>query len=281
MPLESMTGFSCSKIFIDGNEISCEIRSVNSKFLDVKFKALDQSNIFEAFALNLAKKMFSRGNIEIKLSNFDRIAQKISINQTLLKSLRAELKGNQLLNQKLNFSDIKDIPGIFVIDSKPNRVSIIKRLINNAMHELKDARLLEGRTLKRIILVKHKKLAKIRESISKMAPLLNKKRVQKLKKKFTKIHSFTNAEILSEASNHIIKHDISEELERISFHLNEVNKLLKKRHDHGKRLDILLQELLREMNTLSVKVDNIKIKKLAIDGRILIEELREQAQNIQ
>ena len=114
-----------------------------------------------------------------------------------------------------------------------------------------------------------------------MVPLLNKKRVQKLKKKFTKIHSFTNAEILSEASNHIIKHDISEELERISFHLNEVNKLLKKRHDHGKRLDILLQELLREMNTLSVKVDNIKIKKLAIDGRILIEELREQAQNIQ
>ena len=281
MPLESMTGFSCSKIFIDGNEISCEIRSVNSKFLDVKFKALEQSNIFEAFALNLAKKMFSRGNIEIKLSNFDRIAQKISINQTLLKSLRAELKGNQLLNQKLNFSDIKDIPGIFVIDSKPNRVSIIKRLINNAMHELKDARLLEGRALKRIILVKHKKLAKIRESISKMVPLLNKKRVQKLKKKFTKIHSFTNAEILSEASNHIIKHDISEELERISFHLNEVHKLLKKRHDHGKRLDILLQELLREMNTLSVKVDNIKIKKLAIDGRILIEELREQAQNIQ
>ena len=281
MPLESMTGFSCSKIFIDGNEISCEIRSVNSKFLDVKFKALDQSNIFEAFALNLAKKMFSRGNIEIKLSNFDRIPQKISINQTLLKLLRAELKGNQLLNQKLNFSDIKDIPGIFVIDSKPNRVSIIKRLINNAIHELKDARLLEGRALKKIILVKHKKLAKIRESISKMVPLLNKKRVQKLKKKFTKIHSFTNAEILSEASNHIIKHDISEELERISFHLNEVHKLLKKRHDHGKRLDILLQELLREMNTLSVKVDNIKIKKLAIDGRILIEELREQAQNIQ
>ena len=281
MPLESMTGFSCSKIFIDGNEISCEIRSVNSKFLDVKFKALDQSNIFEAFALNLAKKMFSRGNIEIKLSNFDRIAQKISINQTLLKSLRVELKGNQLLNQKLNFSDIKDIPGIFVIDSKPHRVSIIKRLINNAIHELKDARLLEGRALRGIILLKHKKLVKIRESISKMVPLLNKKRAQKLKKKFTKIHSFTNAEILSEASNHIIKHDISEELERISFHLNEVHKLLKKRHDHGKRLDILLQELLREMNTLSVKVDNIKIKKLAIDGRILIEELREQAQNIQ
>ncbi|GIS26060.1 MAG: hypothetical protein CM15mP127_04330 [Gammaproteobacteria bacterium] len=95
--------------------------------------------------------MFSRGNIEIKLSNFDRIAQKISINQTLLKSLRAELKGKtQLLNQKLNFSDIKDIPGIFVIDSKPNRVSIIKRLINNAIHELKDARLLEGRALKEL-----------------------------------------------------------------------------------------------------------------------------------
>ena len=281
MPLESMTGFSCSKIFIDGNEISCEIRSVNSKFLDVKFKALNQSNNFEAFALNQTKKMFSRGSIEIKLNNFARIAQKISINQTLLKSLRAQLKENQLLNQNFNFSDIKDIPGIFVIDSKPQGVSTIKRLIKNAIHELKDARLIEGHALERIILVKYKKLAKIRESISKMVPQINKKRVQKLKKKFAKIHSFTDAEILSEASNHIIKHDISEELDRISFHLNEVHNLLKKKHDHGKRLDVLLQELLREMNTLSVKVDNIKAKKLAIDGRILIEELREQAQNIQ
>ena len=281
MPLESMTGFSCSKIFIDGNEISCEIRSVNSKSLDVKFKALNQSNIFEAFALNQVKKMFSRGNIEIKLSNFDQIAQKISINQTLLKSLQAELKENQLLSQKFNFSDIKDIPGIFVIDSKSYKVGIIKRLINNAINELKDARLLEGHALERIILGKYKRLTKIRESISKLVPVINKNRVQKLKKKFAKIHSFTNAEILSEASNHIIKHDISEELDRISFHLNEVHNLFKKKYDHGKRLDVLLQELLREMNTLSVKVDNIKVKKLAIDGRILIEELREQAQNIQ
>ena len=114
-----------------------------------------------------------------------------------------------------------------------------------------------------------------------MIPLINKNRVQTLQKKLSKVHSFTNAEIMSEASNHIIKHDISEELERIGFHLKEMQKLLKKTCDHGKHLDVLLQELLREMNTLSVKVDNIKAKKLAIDGRILIEELREQAQNIQ
>ena len=281
MPVESMTGFSFSKASIDGNDITCEIRSVNSKFLDITFKASHKSSIFEVYALSQLKKIFSRGKIEVKLSNYDQIAQKISINQTLLKSLRGELKENHLLGQKLNFGDIKDIPGIFVIDSKPKKVTKIKRLINHVIQNLKSARLHEGAELEKIIVGKSKKLDKIVESISKMIPLINKNRVQTLQKKLSKVHSFTNAEIMSEASNHIIKHDISEELERIGFHLKEMQKLLKKTCDHGKHLDVLLQELLREMNTLSVKVDNIKAKKLAIDGRILIEELREQAQNIQ
>ena len=281
MPVESMTGFSFSKASIDGNDITCEIRSVNSKFLDITFKASHKSSIFEVYTLSQLKKIFSRGKIEVKLSNFDQIAQKISINQTLLKSLRGELKENYLLDQKLNFGDIKDIPGIFVMDSKPKKVTKIKRLLNNAIQNLKSARLHEGAELEGIIVGKSKKLDKIVESISKMTPLINKNRVQTLQKKLSQVHSFTNAEILSEASNHIIKHDISEELERIGFHLKEMQKLLKKKCDHGKHLDVLLQELLREMNTLSVKVDNIKAKKLAIDARILIEELREQAQNIQ
>ena len=84
-----MTGFSFSKASIDGNDISCEIRSVNSKFLDITFKASHKSSIFEVYALSQLKKIFSRGKIEVKLSNYDQIAQKISINQTLLKSLEA------------------------------------------------------------------------------------------------------------------------------------------------------------------------------------------------
>ena len=245
-----MTGFSFSKASIDGNDITCEIRSVNSKFLDITFKASHKSSIFEVYALSQLKKIFSRGKIEVKLSNFDQIAQKISINQTLLKSLRGELRENHLLDQKLNFGDIKDIPGIFVIDSKPKKVTKIKRLINHVIQNLKSARLHEGAELEKIIVGKSKKLDKIVESISKMIPLINKNRVQTLQKKLSKVHSFTNAEIMSEASNHIIKHDISEELERIGFHLKEMQKLLKKTCDHGKHLDVLLQELLREMNTL-------------------------------
>ena len=109
-----------------------ELRHVNNvkgtKILDITFKASDKSSIFEVYTLSQLKKIFSRGKIEVKLSNFDQIAQKISINQTLLKSLRGELKENHLLDQKLNFGDIKDIPGIFVIDSKPKKVTKIEFL---------------------------------------------------------------------------------------------------------------------------------------------------------
>ena len=79
MPVQSMTGFSFSKVSIDGNDITCEIRSVNSKFLDITFKASDKSSIFEVYTLSQLKKIFSRGKIEVKLSNYDQSLKRLAL----------------------------------------------------------------------------------------------------------------------------------------------------------------------------------------------------------
>ena len=116
---------------------------------------------------------------------------------------------------------------------KPTKVTKIKRLINNAI--VPSARLHEGSELEGIIVGKSIKLDKIVESISKMTPLINKNSANITKEIIT--GSLTNAEILSEASNHIIKHDISEELERVVSFEGDA-KTLKKKCDHGKHLDV-------------------------------------------
>ena len=88
-------------------------------------------------------------------------------------------------------------------------------------------------------------------------------------------------EIANEVSNLAIKHDIAEELERISFHIESLNKLFKLKNAHGKKMDFILQELFREVNTLSVKIEKSDLKDLALTMKLKVEELREQALNLE
>ena len=78
-----------------------------------------------------------------------------------------------------------------------------------------------------------------------------------------------------------LKHDISEELDRIFFHTKTINEELRKKISSGKKIDFILQELFRESNTLTVKIDDSKLKNYALDMKLLIEEMREQTQNVE
>ena len=88
-------------------------------------------------------------------------------------------------------------------------------------------------------------------------------------------------DLSSEISTLALKHDIAEELERISFHMDSLKKLLKLKSAHGKKMDFILQELFREVNTLSVKIEKPDLKDLALTMKLKVEELREQAQNLE
>ena len=88
-------------------------------------------------------------------------------------------------------------------------------------------------------------------------------------------------DISNEVSTIALKHDIAEELERISFHVESLQKLFKLKNAHGKKMDFILQELFREVNTLSVKIEKPDLKDLALTMKLKVEELREQAQNLE
>ena len=281
--IQSMTGFGFSKLNNKNFEISCEIKSVNSKFIDINFRSAQQSFSVEGHLNQKLKSVFKRGQFDVRLNVVGGSSPKLSINNDVLAQLNKEIqKSKHLETATLEFSDIKNFPGAVSLseDSAISDAHIIK-VINKAIDDLKHSRASEGNKILEVFNIKIKNILSIEASLRKMIPSINKQRKKNIKEKLNHFLENPSEEIEKEIALQIMKQDVSEELDRIGFHIKEINKTLKSNGPHGKRIDFMLQELFREGNTLSVKLDNSNAKKLAINLKILVEELREQSQNIQ
>jgi uncharacterized protein (TIGR00255 family) len=118
--------------------------------------------------------------------------------------------------------------------------------------------------------------------ISKVNEVSQKKRLKVFKLKIANlIEDLDETRVNQEIALLALKHDVSEELDRIIFHTKSMNQELKKQSCSGKKIDFILQELFREANTLSVKLDDPNSKNLALDAKLLVEEMREQIQNVE
>ena len=118
--------------------------------------------------------------------------------------------------------------------------------------------------------------------ISKFNKTTQKKRIEAYKLKIANLtKDLDEARINQEITLLALKHDVAEELERIIFHTKSLNQELNKKRCSGKKIDFILQELFREANTLSVKLDDSNSKNLALDTKLLVEEMREQIQNVE
>jgi uncharacterized protein (TIGR00255 family) len=136
--------------------------------------------------------------------------------------------------------------------------------------------------MQKIFESKIKKINKGNQLISKGSKAIIKRRNARLRSKINEHISNINEERLEqEISLLLLKHDVAEEQERISIHLNALNKELNLKNSRGKKIDFILQELFRETSTLSVKLDDPAHKSRALDMKLLVEEMREQAQNVE
>lgn len=281
--IQSMTGFGFSKLSNKNFEIFCEIKSVNSKFIDIHFKSAQQSFSVEEHLNQKLKSVFSRGQFDVRLNVLGGSSPKLSINNDVLAQLNKEIKKSKHLEAAtLKFSDIKNFPGAVSL-SEDSAISDahLTKVINKAIDDLKHSRLSEGNKILKVLNIKIKNILSIEASLRKMIPSINRQRKKNIKERLNHFLDNPSEEIEKEIALQIMKQDVSEELDRIGFHIKEINKILKSNGPHGKKIDFMLQELFREANTLSVKLDNSKAKKLAINLKILVEELREQTQNIQ
>ncbi len=280
----SMTGYGSGQTAAKKIEVSCEIKSVNNRFIDISLKGYNPSNELEEYIKNQIKKKFLRGFFEVRLHDNFQYEHIFELNESSIKNLKNTLKTSKdFKNLNLQLSDLKDIPGLLTVRSSKKDIStLMKKAVNVAIKNLVESRSKEGLKIEKIIRAKTIFLKNAHKRLNKSSKSLARHRTQAVKKKLIQKNSeITQDEILNELSNIALKHDIAEEIERISFHLESLDKLFKLKNAHGKKMDFILQELFREVNTLSVKIEKPDLKDLALTMKLKVEELREQAQNLE
>jgi len=280
----SMTGFGSSRYSEKEIEIYCEIKTVNHRFLEVSTKPNDLNNQLDVFVRNSLSKKIQRGSVDVRFRLDFPSTNSYSINQASLENLINSIKDIPNINtDNINFSDIKDMPGI--VQSKHN-ISIdqklIKKVFIESLDQLLTSRSSEGSKIEKIFLSKITNIEKSTLKLSKLNKSLTKKRSDNLRDKIQNLtKNLDSSRLEQEVAILVLKHDVAEEIERINFHSASLKKELSSSRSSGKKIDFILQELFRETSTLSVKLDQPKYKQIALDMKLSVEEMREQAQNIE
>lgn len=281
--INSMTGFGSSEMIQNDFEIYCEIKSINHRFNEISIKSNDLPNDLEDYIKKSISKDNKRGKFEVRLRF--KMPQKTyySIDTELLKKFKTSLEKSTIDSSEIKFNDIKNVPGIFQINTSINlNKKHIKDVFNNALEDLHSSKVSEGKQICKVLL---KKINYIKTTISKINKA-SQKNIHKRKRKYQQkvleiINTLDKKRLEQEIVLLALKHDVSEEIDRINFHCESLVKEINQKKTSGKKIDFILQELFREANTLTVKLDESNLKSYGLEIKLSIEEMREQIQNVE
>ena len=278
-----MTGFGQSRHIDKDVEILVELKSVNHRFLEVNLKSPEIKSEDEEYFKKTISKKLKRGKVDIYIKVNASSNGSFQIDRKLLTELKKIIKNESLLSNELRLRDIKDIPGILKITKSSNvKLQTLKKVFNKALADFLKSRIEEGTKIHKILINKINKIQSKQIKVSKLCKRDLSKKIEIYKKRVKDILEKYDTNSLDQEITYLaMKADVSEELERIDFHLLSIRKELNNKNSSGKKIDFILQELFRESNTLSVKLDEPKTKNIALEVKVLVEEMREQIQNIE
>lgn len=285
----SMTGFAAATVELDTAALAIEIRSVNHRYLDIQIRAADELRIFEpALREAIAAKM-SRGKIECRIHITQRNStnRPARINLPLLHQLSQwseEIRNILPAARDLDVTDILHWNGIFETDTSSTEKlhDSILDLLQQTLLQFNAARAREGEKLKEFLLLRVAQLEAIRAEVSPLIPAAIQSFESKLRARLLEaLGNHDDERVRQEISLFAHRIDVDEELSRLQTHLTETSRILKNGGIVGKRLDFMMQELHREANTLGSKSADPEVSRASIEMKILIEQMREQIQNME
>ena len=281
--IKSMTGYGQSRYADKDTEIAIQIKSVNHRFLEVSFKSSEIKSDIEEYFKKIISKKLKRGKVDIHLKMKISSNASFKIDRKLLADLKKLLNSESLISDELMLRDIKDIPGILKINKSSNqKIQHVKKVFNDALVNFLKSRVEEGTKINKTLTNKINAIQTKQTKVAKICKNDLAKKIKIYKKRVRDILEKYEPNRLDQEITHLaMKADVSEELERIDFHLQSIRKELKSKISSGKKIDFILQELFRESNTLTVKIDEPKTKNIALEIKVLVEEMREQIQNIE
>ncbi len=303
MAVYSMTGYATAQqsgaatpaAGDTGPSVGVEIRSVNSRFLDLTFKLPEELRPAEPALRELLTQALKRGKVELRawFENRQDTVSRAPSSAELQRLIATQDAIHVWLPQAqpLTVADVMELTTrqTRLPDDTPDRVAAVTR---QALAQLLEARAREGG---RLALTLTERVAQLRALAAHAAPLIPQLVAQQRQRFLDRWNEALGADggaaiassevardrALAEATAFAIRIDVAEELTRLASHLDEIDRLLARGGEVGKRLDFLIQELHREANTLGSKSSSLELTRISVDMKVLIEQMREQVQNLE
>jgi len=289
----SMTGFGKGRAELEGWEFTAEIRSLNNRYLDINIRLPRNLSYLEENLRKIAQYNLSRGRIDITLLSVNVEGENIEVllNQPLVTAYLdclSTLQERFKLENDLSLSTFLTLPDILITRKKDENTDVLIKLASEAVLQaidnLKKMKLAEGEKLIIDVLDRLRLIGNYIGKIKERAPFLAEDYRQKLKDRLNEIINQTefdemrfNSEVVYLAE----RSSITEELVRLESHLFQFEQILDLGGSVGRKLDFLIQEINREVNTISSKIGDLPVINMVVEIKSEIEKIREQIQNIE
>ncbi len=288
--ISSMTSFGRIEESIEWGHVIWELRSVNHRYLEINLRLPEDFRQLETQVRQVIGKKMKRGKVDclLRFEAIDSADNELKINHELVaKILKAAGQigsDNQQTTAPLNTLDVLRWPGV-IERSKLDVETVSSELLqflNLTLDQAIETRLTEGEKLKAMIIERCEAADKIVVKFNEQVPVMMSNLKEKLSLRVQELCQEVDNERLEQEIAYLAqKYDVAEELDRLKAHITEVQQVLQKDQPVGRRLDFLMQEMNREANTLGSKAADINYTNASVELKVLIEQIREQIQNIE
>ena len=281
-----MTGFGRGSAGRGPNKIDVEIRSVNSRFLEMKFRGFTLDPATEQKIRALLEKSIQRGNAQVRVElNVSQDNQKLSFNKDRFEMIQDVVKKIHVsYGQRMSLSDIISTHDLLKAD-EPDSInqSVIIKAVEHALNQLNEMREKEGKQIQDDILKRIKNLQNAIDSAEHISGNFKSEKQAQLQEKISELlngESLDESRLIQEVAYLADRADVTEEIVRCRSHFDQLHTYLDREDPVGKRINFLIQEIGREINTIGSKSPQTDVTKHVVEMKGELEKIREQAQNI-
>lgn len=290
--IKSMTGYGKSNLSVNSREYQVEIKTVNHKYIDTNIRMPRTISYLEEDIRKLITSKLKRGKVDISITfeNYSKDGNDIRINTELAKmyidNLR-KLADEENLSSNIDVTEITKLPDVLTIKSNLDEKQIKEELlqvVEDAINQLIDMRKNEGKRISEDILTKISQVEEKKDEIFALSTGLIDEYVVKLEtriKEILRTEEIDKSRLMQEVVIYADKCSVEEEITRLKSHIGQLRNLIDSDEPSGKKMDFLIQEMNRETNTIGSKANNLEITNRVVDIKTILEDIREQIQNIE
>ncbi len=290
----SMTGYGQAQGSDERHRVAVAIRTVNHRFLDLSLRLNDQYRSLESPLRERLSARLRRGRVEatIEIEYLGERSARVDVDRAVVAALEAErqrLSKDAVEIQPLSFSDLLRLPDVVRVASKSEEWTasdqrLFEKVLDQALDQVLGGRHREGEQLQKVLEERLEELAELVGSLAERRKAVEEETLEALRRRLGRLlaeSSLPEDRLAQEAAVLVERSDIGEELDRLGSHLAHFRENLEQGGAVGKRSDFLSQEIYRELNTVVAKCRDAQMTTIAVDAKLLCEQLREQVQNLE